>query len=111
MSESTVSTANSTDVETQSKNVVKAGGSAQPFDPTKIQKRLEPLTFGLNLEHVSVAAVVDKVVAGVYDDVKTSDIDQLIAETAAYMSQSHPDYSILASRIMVSRLHKETSET
>ena len=93
------------------KNVMKAGGSAQAFDATKIQKRLEPLTFGLNLEHVSVAAVVDKVVAGVYDDVKTSDIDQLIAETAAYMSQSHPDYSILASRIMVSRLHKETSET
>ena len=42
---------------------------------------------------------------------KTTDLDNLIAETAAYMNILHPDYGRLASRIAVSKLHKETSES
>lgn len=42
---------------------------------------------------------------------KTSEIDTLAAETCAYMSQKHPDFSILAARIAVSNLHKNTSES
>ncbi|KAF8125883.1 ribonucleotide reductase R1 subunit, partial [Mycena galopus ATCC 62051] len=32
------------------------------------------------------------------------------AETAAYLTTKHPDYAILAARIAVSNLHKETEE-
>merc|ERR1712194_861735 len=38
-----------------------------------------------------------------------SEIDTLAAETCAYMSQKHPDFSTLAARIAVSNLHKSTS--
>ncbi len=43
--------------------------------------------------------------------VTTSQLDSLAAETAAYMSQMHPDFSILAARITISNLHKGTSES
>ena len=45
-----------------------------------------------------------------YLGVKTSDLDILAAETAAYLTTQHPDYAILAARIAVSNLHKETKK-
>jgi ribonucleotide reductase alpha subunit len=42
-------------------------------------------------------------------DVTTSDLDNLAAETCAYMTIIHPDYSKLAARILVSNLHKQTT--
>ena len=42
---------------------------------------------------------------------RTTELDNLAAETAAYMTTIHPDYAILASRIAVSNLHKETDDT
>lgn len=44
-------------------------------------------------------------------DVTTSTLDDLLAETCAYMTLVHPDYSILASRIAVTKLHKETPQS
>lgn len=90
--------------------VQKQSGELQDFDRSKIEKRLKSLTFDLNTEYVDVDAVAEKVEQGAYDKVKTSDLDALVAETCAYMSQNHPDYSFLAARIAISRLHKETSE-
>jgi len=43
--------------------------------------------------------------------VTTVELDNLAAETAAQMSVNHPDYAILAARIAVSNLHKETKKT
>ena len=40
--------------------------------------------------------------------VTTSDLDNLAAETCAYMTIVHPDYSKLAARISISNLHKKT---
>lgn len=36
----------------------------------------------------------------------TSELDNLAAETAAYMNIDHPDYAKLAARVSVSNLHK-----
>ena len=38
------------------------------------------------------------------------ELDNLAAETAAYLTTHHPDYAILAARIAVSNLHKETKK-
>ena len=51
-----------------------------------------------------------KVISGVYPGVTTSQLDMLAAETAASMTTKHPDYAILAARIAVSNLHKETKK-
>ena len=37
-------------------------------------------------------------------------MQNLAAETAAYLTTKHPDYAILAARIAVSNLHKETKK-
>lgn len=34
----------------------------------------------------------------------------LASETAAYLTTKHPDYAILAARIAISNLHKETKK-
>jgi hypothetical protein len=34
----------------------------------------------------------------------------LAAETAAYLTSKHPDYAVLAARIAISNLHKETKK-
>lgn len=49
-----------------------------------------------------------KVISGIYAGVTTTELDTLAAETAAAMTTKHPDYAILAARIAVSNLHKET---
>ena len=41
----------------------------------------------------------------------TEDLDNLAAETCAYMTIVHPDYSKLAARIAISNLHKRTYDS
>lgn len=48
---------------------------------------------------------------GMYDGVTTAILDELAAETCAYMNIIHPHYSKLAARIAVSNLHKETKNS
>lgn len=43
--------------------------------------------------------------------IKTTELDNLIAETAAYLNILHPDYGKLAARVSVTKLHKETSDS
>lgn len=62
----------------------------------------------LQLDPIQVAI---KVVEGIYDGVKTVDLDILAAEIAATMAIIHPDYTKLAARIAVSNLHKETKRS
>lgn len=51
-----------------------------------------------------------KVIQGLYSGVTTVELDTLAAETAATLTTKHPDYAILAARIAVSNLHKETKK-
>jgi ribonucleoside-diphosphate reductase subunit M1 len=39
-----------------------------------------------------------------------NDIQKLVAETAAYLTTKHPDCAILAARIAIPNLHKETKK-
>ncbi|KAJ7634839.1 ribonucleotide reductase alpha subunit [Roridomyces roridus] len=74
----------------------------------KITARLDSLIYGLDENYVIPQDVTKKVAAGVYNGITTMELDNLAAETAAYLTTKHPDYAILAARIAVSNLHKET---
>ncbi|RIB24143.1 ribonucleoside-diphosphate reductase large subunit [Gigaspora rosea] len=76
----------------------------------KITARINKLCYGLDLNFVDPVAVAQKVISGVYQGVSTVELDNLAAETAAYMTTKHPDYAILAARIAISNLHKETKK-
>ncbi|WOK92724.1 hypothetical protein Cni_G01415 [Canna indica] len=91
--------------------VVKRDGRQEPVHFDKITTRLKKLSYGLNSEHCDPVLVSQKVCAGVYKGVTTSQLDELAAETAAAMTSSHPDYSSLAARIAVSNLHKNTRKS
>jgi ribonucleoside-diphosphate reductase alpha chain len=85
----------------------------------------------LNLKYINFDVIVSKVYSGIYSGknylhplyrkffnlylffigVTSSDLDNLAAETCAYMNIVHPDYSKLAARIAISNLHKSTPKT
>jgi ribonucleoside-diphosphate reductase alpha subunit len=89
--------------------VIKRTGEKEEVAFDKITRRIAALCDGLNSEFIDPVKVTQKVVEGVYPGVTTSEIDVLAAETCAYMSQLHPDFSTLAARIAVSNLHKNTT--
>jgi len=88
--------------------VITRSGEKEPVKFDKITQRIESLCFDLNSEFVDPVKVTQKVIEGIYDGISTRELDQLAAETAAYLSTQHPDYSTLAGRIAVSNLHKAT---
>jgi ribonucleoside-diphosphate reductase subunit M1 len=57
---------------------------------------------------IDVAYLSKLVIQGLKNGIKTSEIDELSSETAANMSTYNPQYDTLASRIVVSNLHKNT---
>jgi ribonucleoside-diphosphate reductase alpha subunit len=91
--------------------VQKRDKTLQSVDPYKIEQRIANMMSGLNQTHINLRGVVQRVIEGIFDGIKTTDLDNLAAETAAYMNIIHPDYSLLAARIAVSNLHKETFES
>merc|ERR1719359_2810001 len=91
--------------------IIKRDGKHQEVRFDNITKRIRALCEGLEPKYIEPVAITQKVVEGFYNGIKTSEIDTLAAETCAYMSQKHPDFSILAARIAVSNLHKSTSDS
>ena len=90
--------------------VVKRDGRKEAVKFDKITARIVKMCYGLD-PLVSPEAVAMKVIEGIYDGVSTTDLDNLAAEVAAAKTIDHPDYALLASRIAVSNLHKETKKT
>lgn len=88
--------------------VIKRDGRRESVKFDKVTARIERLCYGLDPVFVQPVEVAMKVVSGIYDGVKTSELDSLAAETAASMTTKHPDYAILAARIAISNLHKNT---
>jgi Ribonucleotide reductase, alpha subunit len=101
----------STPIQKKVKTVIKRNGQPEEFDVTQVFNQLKKLSFGLNMEYVNLDLIVKKVELGLYDGIKTTEIDNLAAETAAYMNIVHPHYSLLAARITVNNLHKETKDS
>ncbi|KAK3811116.1 MAG: ribonucleotide reductase [Benniella sp.] len=90
--------------------VHKRAGRKEPVAFDKITARIIKLCYGLDTNFVDPAQVTQKVISGVYKGVTTVELDNLAAETAAYMTTKHPDYAILAARIAISNVHKETKK-
>jgi ribonucleoside-diphosphate reductase alpha chain len=91
-------------------NVIKRNGKKETVKFDKITARVQKLSYGLS-SLVDVIEVTKKVIEGIYDGVTTTELDNLAAETAASLTTKHPDYALLASRIAVSNLHKNTEKS
>jgi len=89
--------------------VLKRDGRKEPVHFDKITSRITKLSWGLD-RAVDPAAVTQKIISGIYSGVTTAVLDELTAQTAAHMVTKHPDYGLLAARITVSNLHKQTKK-
>lgn len=88
--------------------VFKRDGRRERVAFDKITSRINKLCYSLDMNYVDPAQIAQKVIQGIYQGVTTVELDNLAAETAAYLTTTHPDYAILAARIAISNLHKET---
>ena len=91
-------------------HVIKRNGKKEVISFDKILKRIKSLGKEFNLQNIIYAQLAIKVIDQLYDNIQTTKIDELTAEQCAAMSSIHPDYTKLASSIVVSNLHKNTSE-
>ncbi|MBK8490208.1 MAG: ribonucleoside-diphosphate reductase subunit alpha [Saprospirales bacterium] len=91
--------------------VIKRSGKQEEVSFDKITARVKKLCYGLHSDFVDHIEISKKVVLGLYDGVTTTELDNLAAETAATMTTIHPDYAVLAARIAISNLHKNTDKS
>lgn len=87
--------------------VTKRNGERKVVEFDKILRRIKILgkEAGLTINYTSLAM---KVIDQLYDGISTTQIDELSAEQCASLSSTHPDYNILAGRIVVSNHQKNT---
>ena len=87
-------------------HVIKSNGAREEIKFDKITKRIKNQCKGLNVQYVIPTEVTRRVAESVVDGITTEEIDNLIANEAARLVTTHPDYSVLAARILVSRWQK-----
>jgi ribonucleoside-diphosphate reductase alpha subunit len=88
--------------------VIKRSGDEQEMLFDKVTQRIRGLCTGLNVQADKVA---QKVFTSMYDGIKTSDLDDISADVAIHMLTDDPDYETLATRIIVSNMHKNCAKT
>ena len=88
--------------------VIKRNGKKEAVHFDKITAPIFKIIYGLSISEKDVIEIAKKVIQGIYDNVTTTELDNLTAETAAAQTTIHPDFSVLAARIAVSNLHKNT---
>jgi ribonucleoside-diphosphate reductase alpha chain len=91
--------------------VIKRNGTYEPVKFDKISSRVKKQTYDLDRDYVDAMEVSKKVISGLYDGVTSKELDKLAAETAASLTRIHPDYSVLAARIAITSLKKETNKS
>uniref|UniRef100_A0A6C0B1N3 ribonucleoside-diphosphate reductase n=1 Tax=viral metagenome TaxID=1070528 RepID=A0A6C0B1N3_9ZZZZ len=87
--------------------VTKRDGKLEDISFDKILTRVKKLGQEANIQ-INYSALVMKVIDQLYDTISTTKIDELTAEQCASLSTQHPDYGILAGRVVVSNHQKNT---
>jgi ribonucleotide reductase alpha subunit len=90
--------------------VVKRDGTLEELSFDKILNRIKKLGQEVGIQ-INYSSLVMKVIDQLFDKIETTKIDELAAEQCASLSTQHPDYGILASRIVVSNHQKNTNDS
>ena len=75
----------------------------------KILKRIKKIGQEVNIK-INYTSLAMKVIDQLYTEITTKQIDELSAEQCASMASIHPDYNVLAGRIIVSNHQKNTDD-
>jgi ribonucleotide reductase alpha subunit len=91
--------------------VTKRNGKKEPVMLDKILERINQQTYGLDSKWIQPFEIAQKVIDGITPDIETRKLDELAMETSAGLTTKHPDYAVLASRIAITSLHKDTKKS
>ena len=86
--------------------VIKRDGNKQEVSFDKVKYRIKNLCNDLKVDPIIIS---QKVVSRIYNGVKTSELDELAGQICTSMATENYEYGILASRIIISNNHKNTS--
>ena len=93
--------------------VIKRNGKKEAISFDKISKRLKNLGKDPNLGdkplHINYTQLVQKICDRLYNGISTTLIDELTAQQCASLITTHPNYGVLASRILISNHQKNSS--
>ena len=84
------------------------GNHKTPFDPQRLLHFLQSLLYDLHTDFIDLDEIVLKVTSGLNDNMTSAQLIDLTAETIAFKTILHPDYSLLAARVYMTLLHKNT---
>lgn len=87
--------------------VIKRDGSFEDVSFDKVLRRIQVQC--KDLGGVDPHGIAQRVCARIYDGVKTTELDELAAQMCASLVTEHPDYGVIASRLIVSNHQKNTS--
>tara|TARA_Y100000389_G_scaffold205100_1_gene263158 strand:- start:2601 stop:5873 length:3273 start_codon:yes stop_codon:yes gene_type:complete len=87
--------------------VKKRNGETEEVSFDKVKTRI--LLQSKDLKFINPIEIAQKVCTRIYDGVKTTELDELTSQICACHITDHPDYGILASRIIISNHQKNTS--
>jgi ribonucleotide reductase alpha subunit len=90
----------------ESMYVIKRDGRKQEISFDKVIYRIKALSKDLNIDPISIA---QKVCSRIYNGVTTTELDELAAQICIALITDNLDYGTLASRIVISNNHKNTS--
>ena len=90
--------------------VTKRNGRTENVQFDKITERIQKLIKDHEFQ-IDASLVAQKTVASIFPGITTEDLDIESAKKSANLSTTHPLYSKLAGRILVSNLHKKTPLT
>lgn len=90
--------------------VTKRTGKKEIVSFDKIMKRIKKVGTEVGIK-INYAAISIKIIEQLFDGISTTKIDELTAEQCASMSSIHPDYNILAGRILISNHHRSTESS
>ena len=85
--------------------VVKRDGRKEEMQFDKILNRIKKLSDELK---INPSRVTQKVCSMIYPNINTSELDELAGQVCSSLATEHPDYGVLASRIIISNHHKNT---
>jgi len=89
--------------------VLKRNGKYEDVSFDKVLRRIRLIANDCGgLNGVELAELAQKICSHIFDGVKTSELDELTGRLAASLITQHPDYGILASRIIISNHQKNT---
>ena len=89
--------------------VVKRSGDLEEIDINKINKRIVDLS--KDLKHIDVFSIVQSLISTIHDKITTSELDIQAASLCVQKNTIHSEYDKLATRFIISNLHKNTSSS